>query len=152
MGTKEFRMEIKDCLPEVLSEAVQFMYGEDITNNCTEYEGLLEIAERFLMDDFKHEASLHIARKIQLNEENYLAISQMAEKYHAKALGVKCAKFILYNAKGINVDWEMMEKMPMVMAFCSKESKEMVGMLRVDSQSCLTRGPCCQFCVSYRNN
>merc|ERR1712226_1157477 len=115
-------MEIKDCTPEVLSEAVNFMYGEGITKNFTEYEGLLEIAERFLMDDFKLAASLHIAKEIQLNKKNYVQVSQMAEKYRAKVLGEKCADFIVN--KGIDVNLDVMESMPMVMVLCFKKYKE----------------------------
>merc|ERR1712226_1819176 len=90
--------------------------------NFTEYEGLLEIAERFLMDDFKLAASLHIAKEIQLNKKNYVQVSQMAEKYRAKVLGEKCADSIVN--KGIDVNLDVMESMPMVMVLCFKKYKE----------------------------
>ena len=42
-----------DCSPEVLEETINFMYGKDIKDEFDDFAGLLDTAERFMMEDFK---------------------------------------------------------------------------------------------------
>jgi hypothetical protein len=69
-----------DCSPEVLEETINFMYGQDIKENFNDFAGLLDAAERFMMDDFKIKIVKRMVSKIDLNKDNYMEICGLANK------------------------------------------------------------------------
>jgi len=114
------QMEIMNCSPHVLKQVLRFMYGVNFYQGFFDYANLLEIAERFLMEDLKAEASRLLARS--LNNQNYMEMSQLAEKFNAKELAERCAQFILY--KALDVNWEAILEMPMVAKSVMELSKQ----------------------------
>ena len=100
------RMEVKETSPETLSMAVDFMYGKEIVKGFGDCAGLLELAERFQMADLKKEASERLARIIDQN--NYLVMCGLAQKFNAKVLAEGCAKYLLYTT--VNVKWDKISK------------------------------------------
>ena len=91
--------------------------------------GLLEIAERFLMEDLKKEASRFLAE--YLNKNNYLKICQVAEKHNAELLAEKCADYIMHNeAPTDGWDWSFLQKLPMVTKCVLEASEKIMETLR----------------------
>ena len=64
--TMSMKFDDTGIAPEVLIDAVNFMYGLDLSVGLTNCAGLLDIAERFVMDDLKREASKHFAQGLKL--------------------------------------------------------------------------------------
>ena len=64
--TMSMKFDDTGIAPEVLIDAVNFMYGLDLSVGITNCAGLLDIAERFVMDDLKREASKHFAQGLKL--------------------------------------------------------------------------------------
>jgi len=114
------QMEIMNCSPDVLKQVIRFMYGKNIYNGFTDYANLLEIAERFLMEDLK-EAVSHLLSS-NLNNETYIEMSQLAEKFSAKVLAEMCAQFIIY--KALDVNWDLILTMPIVAKSALELSKQ----------------------------
>ena len=108
--TMSMKFDDTGIAPEVLIDAVNFMYGLDLSVGLTNCAGLLDIAERFVMDDLKREASKHFAQGLKLNKDNYLELSHMADKYNAKELLEKCAKYIMLEGEKDDIDWEELSK------------------------------------------
>lgn len=117
---KSMQMEIKNCLPSVLKQVIRFMYGINLYQGFIDYANLLEIAERFLMEDLKAEASRLLASS--LCNQNFMEMSQLAEKFNAKVLADKSAQFILY--KAVHVNWDAILEMPMVARSVMELSKQ----------------------------
>jgi len=114
------QMEIMNCSPHVLKQVLRFMYGVNFYQGFFDYANLLEIAERFLMEDLKAEASRLLASS--LNHQNYVEMSQIADKFNAKVLADRCAQFILY--KALDVNWEGILEMPTVSKSIMELSKQ----------------------------
>ena len=85
-------MAIEGRSPAAVREAVNYMYGipiregvndnaGNITEGFTDFEGLLDIAEFFMMDDFKEEVDRFVTRNVRLTQGNYVATSQLANTY-----------------------------------------------------------------------
>ena len=55
-------MVIKDKSVEAVKEAINFMYGIDIREGIKDYAALLDIADYFLMADFKNEVTSTLRR------------------------------------------------------------------------------------------
>jgi len=123
---KTMSMKFNDTgiAPEVLIDAVNFMYGLDLSVGLTNCAGLLDIAERFVMDDLKREASKHFAEGLKLNKDNYLELSHMADRYNAKELLEKCAKYIMLEGKEDDIDWEEVSKLSNLMLESMKVAKK----------------------------
>ena len=85
--------------------------------------GLLEIAERFLMEDLKKEAGRFLAEF--LNHKNYMRICQIAEKFNSDILVEKCSEFILCEQNS-NVPWEEIQKLPKLNIKIMKISNELI--------------------------
>ena len=102
------KIEIKDCSPEVLVQAVAFMYGTDVSSDFTDLPGLLEIAERFQIEKLKEAVGDLTAKTIDKN--NFIEICRRAEKFNAKLLVDKCAKFGIKN--NIEIGWEVAKDLP----------------------------------------
>ena len=89
-------MEVKEFSHDVLSTAVDFMYGKDIPedfNNAKDLEGLLHMADQYLMADLKDAVGARIGKA--LTKENILETSKMAELFTALKLSEKCADFLI---------------------------------------------------------
>ena len=102
-GKKEMKMEIKECSPEVLHEALNYMHGVDIAEDFQELGDLMEMGNRFLMDDLREEAGHRLAKK--LSEDNYIEISKIADKFNDSNLAKACSEFVLHEAEASKVDW-----------------------------------------------
>jgi len=102
VGDNSKTMEVKEFSYEVLSTAVDFMYGIEIPedfNNRDELKNLLHMADQYLMGDLKNAVSFRIGK--DLNVENIFDTSHLAEQFGAVALSEKCAEFIFENAAAI---------------------------------------------------
>ena len=89
-------MEVKEFSYDVLSTAVDFMYGKDIPedfNNAKDLEGLLHMADQYLMADLKDAVGARIGEA--LTRENILETSKLAELFTALKLSEKCADFLI---------------------------------------------------------
>jgi len=115
-------MEVKGFSFEVLSTAVDFMYGIEIPdtfNNGDDLKSLLHLADQYLMENLKNAVSFLIGKG--LNMENIFGASHLAEKFGALSLTEKCAEFIFDNAAEIK-DEELAEmKEGVVMASLVKK-------------------------------
>ena len=102
MGDNSKTMEVKEFSFEVLSTAVDFMYGidipEDFYNNDV-LTSLLHLADLYLMEDLKDAVGFLIGKDI--NKENVFDTSRLADKFRAVALGEKCVEFFFDNATTI---------------------------------------------------
>ena len=84
-------MTIVGRSPAAVREAVNYMYGIPIREGVyrkgnfkegfTHFEGLLDVAEFFMMDDFKEEVDRFVTRNVRLTQGNYVATSQLANTY-----------------------------------------------------------------------
>ena len=138
------RMEVKETSPETLSMAVDFMYGKEIVKGFGDCAGLLELAERFQMADLKKEASERLARIIDQN--NYLVMCGLAQKFNAKVLAEGCAKYLLYTT--VNVKWDKIsKKMPLVTCSYMKLAQETVNVLQSRPQA----GPVAEYDFGHKN-
>ena len=100
-------MEVKEFSHDVLSTAVDFMYGKDIPedfNNAKDLEGLLHMADQYLMKDLKDAVGFRIGET--LTKENIVETSKLAELFTAVKLSEKCAEFIIENKDAV-VDEEL---------------------------------------------
>merc|ERR1719370_919396 len=122
--TMSMKFDDTGIAPEVLIDAVNFMYGLDLSVGLTNCAGLLDIAERFVMDDLKREASKHFAEGLKLNKDNYLELSHVADKYNAKELLEECAKYIMLEGKEDDIDWEEVSKLSNLMLESMKVTKK----------------------------
>ena len=123
---RKWSMDIQECSPQVLSEVIDFMYGIGTNSYFPEPIGLLEVAERFLMDDLKADALRRVTKMIRM--ENYLEICQLTEKFDSEMLIEKCSQFLLTYTQycPTNVDWEEIHKLPKLSIAVMKLSKDLV--------------------------
>ena len=122
MGDNSKTMEVKEFSYEVLSTAVDFMYGIEIPedfNNRDELKNLLHMADQYLMGDLKNAVSFHIGKN--LNVENIFDTSHLAEQFGAMALSAKCAEFIFENVAAIEDEKLAEMKEGVVMASLAKK-------------------------------
>ena len=103
MGDQSKKLEVTEFSFEVLSTAVDFMYGieipEDFNNSSDELKSLLHMADQYLMEGLKDAVSFRIGK--DLNVENIFDTSHLAEKFGATSLTEKCVEFIFENASAI---------------------------------------------------
>ena len=100
MGDNSKTMEVNEFSCEVLSTAVDFMYGIEIPEDFSDgLKSLLHMADQYLMEDLKDAVSFHIGK--DLTKENIFDISNLAETFGAMALSEKCAQFIFDNVGAI---------------------------------------------------
>ena len=92
-----------DCSPEVLTCAVDFMYGIPIPEDFADIEGLLHQADLFMMEDLKSAAGLLIAKTLSLDTLKELVA--LGERYREVKLQESCGDFILAHIE------EMQEEM-----------------------------------------
>ena len=131
MGDNSKTMEVNEFSYEVLSAAVDFMYGIEIPEDFSDdLKSLLHMADQYLMEDLKDAVSFHIGK--DLNKENIFDISNLAETFGAMALSEKCAQFIFDNVGAIEDEKLAGMKEGVVMASLAKkfvmESKKLTKM------------------------
>ena len=99
VGDTSKTLEVTEFSYEVLSAAVDFMYGIEIPNNFNnrdDLKSLLHLADLYLMDNLKDAAGSRIGK--DLNNENIFDTSELAETFSSVALIEQCASFIFDNA------------------------------------------------------
>ena len=118
-------LKVDECSPHVLATAVDFIYGIEIPEdfNFEDAKSLLAMADLYLMEDLKDAVGSLIATK-QMNKDNILEVSQMAEKYSAQKLKELCYEFIFKNLKTLDKKllMELNETLPMLAKKASIET------------------------------
>ena len=108
---------MEECSPLVLATAVDFVYGIGIPEDfgSEDAKSLLVMADLYLMEDLKDAVGSHVASK-QMNQDNILEISQMAEKYSAQRLKERCNEFIFHNLQTLDKKllMELYEALPSI--------------------------------------
>ena len=115
-------MEVKEFSHEVLSIAVDFMYGIDIPKdftNAKDLANLLDLSKQYFMEDLKDAVGSRVGKT--LSKENIVETSQLADKYEAAKLGAKCAEFIFENEDAVE-DEEVQNLGGVVLAALGKMS------------------------------
>ena len=98
VGDNSKTMEVKEFSYEVLSAAVDFMYGIEIPeefDNEEDLKSLVHMADLYLMEDLKDAAGFLIGKT--LNQDNVFDISKFADKFGAMLLSDQCANFFYDN-------------------------------------------------------
>ena len=98
VGDNSKTMEVKEFSYEVLSAAVDFMYGIEIPeefDNEEDLKSLVHMADLYLMEDLKDAAGFLIGKT--LNQDNVFDISKFANKFGAMFLSDQCANFFYDN-------------------------------------------------------
>ena len=103
MGNNSKSIDVNEFSYEVLSIAVDFMYGIEIPesfNKSEDLKSLLHLADLYLMEDLKTAAGLLIAGG--LNKDNVFDVSLLADKFRAEALRNECVDYLFDNASSID--------------------------------------------------
>ena len=103
VGNNSKSIDVNEFSYEVLSIAVDFMYGIEIPesfNKSEDLKSLLHLADLYLMEDLKTAAGLLIAGG--LNKDNVFDVSLLADKFKAEALRNKCVDYLFDNASSID--------------------------------------------------
>ena len=103
VGDNSKSINVSEFSFEVLSIAVDFMYGIEIPesfNKSEDLKSLLHLADLYLMEDLKTAAGLLIA--CGLNKDNVFDVSLLADKFRAEALRNKCVDYLFDNASSID--------------------------------------------------
>jgi len=116
-------MEVRDCEPATLEAVVAFTYGLEVPDEFPDLQGLLELADRFLLEELKEEAARRIAQHI--DAQNYRSVCQLAELHKATALAASCAKFVLTKLEE-EVDWEALQQLPLVLLAVAEETRQAI--------------------------
>jgi len=112
------QLEVKECSPEVLSTTIKFIYGIGLPGDLSveDAKDLLTIADLYIMEDLKEAVAPVLGA--QLDKDNILEISKMAEKCTASKLMEICVDFIVSN---ITDPDEIFAGMPQIAALCFKK-------------------------------
>jgi len=112
------QLEVKECSPEVLSTTIKFIYGIGLPEDLgvEDAKDLLTMADLYIMEDLKE--ALAPVLGAQLDKDNILEISKMAEKCTASKLMEICVDFIVTN---ITDPDEIFAGMPQIAALCFKK-------------------------------
>jgi len=112
------QLEVKECSPEVLSTTIKFIYGIGLPEDLgvEDAKDLLTMADLYIMEDLKE--ALAPVLGAQLDKDNILEISKMAEKCTASKLMEICVDFIVSN---ITDPDEIFAGMPQIAALCFKK-------------------------------
>jgi len=111
-------MEVGECEPATLDTVVAFMYGVEVPEGFPDLQGLLGLADRFLLEEVKEEAGRRIA--LQMNAQNFMTICELADLHKAKALAVACAKFMLTKEEEMDCEW--LQYFPLVVIAVAEET------------------------------
>ena len=97
-GDNSKTLEVTEFSYEVLSAAVDFMYGIEIPeefDNEEDLKSLVHMADLYLMEDLKDAAGFLIGKT--LNQDNVFDISKFADKFGAMLLSDQCVNFFFDN-------------------------------------------------------
>ena len=110
------QLEVKECSPEVLSITIKFIYGIGLPEDLgvEDAKDLLTMADLYIMEDLKE--ALAPVLGAQLDKDNILEISKMAEKCTASKLMEICVDFIVSNISDPDF-----AGMPQIAALCFKK-------------------------------
>ena len=103
VGDNSKTLEVTEFSYEVLSAAVDFMYGIELPedfNSKDDLKNLLRLADLYLMDNLKDAAGSRIGK--DLNNENIFDTSELADTFRSVALTEQCASFIFDNASAVD--------------------------------------------------
>ena len=106
----------------MVKQAINFMYGINLEEGITDYQGLFDIAEFLLMDDFKKEVDRYTMRRVRVTQGNLVEMCQLAEDWGADLLAARCASFIVVNP---DIPLEEVAKMPVVMAATARIARKL---------------------------
>ena len=113
------QLEVKECSPEVLSITIKFIYGIGLPEDLgvEDAKDLLTMADLYIMEDLKE--ALAPVLGAQLDKDNILEISKMAEKCTASKLMEICVDFIVSN---ITDPEEILQGCPRLLLCASRSS------------------------------
>ena len=126
VGDNSKTMDVKEFSYEVLSVAVDFMYGIEIPeefDNEEDLKSLVHMADLYLMEDLKDAAGFLIGKT--LNQDNVFDISKFADKFGAMLLSDQCANFFYDNHTSFGEDdFAVMKDGTVMAALAMKMIKE----------------------------
>merc|ERR1712013_581041 len=126
VGNNNKTMEVKEFSYEVLSVAVDFMYGIEIPeefDNEEDLKSLVHMADLYLMEDLKDAAGFLIGKT--LNQDNVFDISKFADKFGAMLLSDQCVNFFYDNHTSFGDDnFALMKDGTVMAALAMKMMKE----------------------------
>jgi len=128
-------MNVEDCSPEVLTCAVNFMYGIPIPEDFLDIPGLLHQADLFMMEDLKTAVGSLIAKALSLDTVKEIAL--LAEKFREATLQETCGAFILANIEELEDELlsELALCMPSVARMALQAVKESKKKLKEKEES-----------------
>ena len=122
------QLEVKECSPEVLSITIKFIYGIGLPGDLEveDAKNLLTIADLYIMEDLKEAVAPVLGA--QLDKDNILEISKMAEKFTAPKLMEVCVDFIVSH---ITDPDDIFAGMPQIAALCFKKQLKKLEIVNV---------------------
>ena len=105
-------LDFKECEPATLATTIDFLYGVDVPEGFQDLQGLLRLADMFIMEALKEEVVRRLTRG--LTKENILETSALAEAHGVEELVAACATFLVH--RGVEVDAAAVERVPRVAA------------------------------------
>ena len=86
---------VEECIPEVLSCAINFLYGQNIPADFNHGHCLFKTADAFLMEDLKDAVSKFFSQRLNMN--NVKDVARSADMYHSPRLLEECHNLVLAN-------------------------------------------------------
>ena len=86
---------VEECIPEVLSCAINFLYGQNIPADFNHGHCLFKTADAFLMDDLRDAVIKFFSQRLNMN--NVKDVAKSAEMYHSPRLLEECHNLVLAN-------------------------------------------------------
>ena len=86
---------VEECIPEVLSCAIHFLYGQNIPADFNHGHCLFKTADAFLMDDLRDAVIKFFSQRLNMN--NVKDVAKSAEMYHSPRLLEECHNLVLAN-------------------------------------------------------
>ena len=90
---------VEECIPEVLSCAINFLYGQNIPADFNHGHCLLKTADAFLMEDLRDAVSEFFFQR--LNMDNVKEVAKSADMFHSPRLLDECHNLVLANIDDI---------------------------------------------------
>ena len=86
---------VEECIPEVLSCAINFLYGQNIPADFNHGHCLFKTADAFLMEDLKDAVCRFFSQRLNMN--NVKEVAKSADIYHSPRLLEECHNLVLAN-------------------------------------------------------
>ena len=108
-------IKVQDATAEVMKQLLQFIYCGKIEKEFNDYQALMIVADKYLVEDLKRLCSSEILKMIK--PANAIEIGLFGETYNCRELVQGSAKYISKNsAKILTGEWKKeMEKFPQMM-------------------------------------